>query len=415
MLNIPPSFIYYFEQLFLTGRGDYDSIGGAGPTPIIRGKVGLQTDDGFIIKPSYKQMNQVITTFHQSGWKKNTIQKSLRGIHDGLLDGHSLDDVVIPSLAYAQYHQIGYKGSIYKTLIACGIYHVRAVHVERALQSLYDSCYTYDQLMYISIDYLLGHYTPVRDNETAYLFPFSLHTWYTSPISSPNQVMNVNYPCMKDVYKNVSKVIQTIPYNKKTHSLFFHATNWRGYLYISEQINHNAGRKCLDFGYHPSFYITPTLYDAVEWGEKRSGNFSHEIAIMIFIVPNKFKKQLDYMELSGDLWKKVVVDSRRCKKDVHKNSIFGEGALMPRYNGMFEMKELRYKDFVYGAILQNPAQVLEKGSPPIAFHKKQMASKTDNGDKYLQKCLFGAICFRKGGDEGDEGDEGVDGYKSMHG
>ena len=405
MSFIPDSFMYYFEQLFLTGSGDYGSIIGGGQEKYI-----TASDK----KLSYKKMNQIIDTFHQSGWKKNTIQKSLHGIHDRLLDDHLLDDIVTPSFAYAQYHKIGYKGSIYKTLIACGIYHIRAVQVEKALRTLYNSSYTYDQLMYIAIDYLLGYYKPLRNKETAYLFPFSANTWNSLPSAPSKQIINVEYPCMMNLYKNVSEVVQTIPYNKKTHRLFFHATNWEGCIHISNKINHMRGRKCLDFGYSPSFYVTPTLYDAVEWGGKRSGNFSHEVAIMIFIVPVNFKEQLDYMELTGELWKKVVVTSRRCRSDLHTQQLIPGHDIIMKHNGDREMSELENKDMIYGAILQNPVQVLEKGSPPIAFRKKQMASKSELADRYLQKCLFGAICFCKHGSERNEGNEG-NMYKHMYG
>jgi hypothetical protein len=88
-----------------------------------------------------------------------------------------------------------------------------------------------------------------------------------------------------------------LPHNLQQTIHFFHATNWKGCLSILEAIRHDGPSRCLDFGLKSGFYISPSFKNTLEWGEKRSGGFSNEVAILVFSIPTNIPKRFKYINL----------------------------------------------------------------------------------------------------------------------
>jgi hypothetical protein len=159
---------------------------------------------------------------------------------------------------------------------------------------------------------------------------------------------------------------------------FFHATSWAGSLAIMEGVDRSQGRRCLDFGIYPGFYMSATALDCLEWGTKKNKLWSGETAILIFSVPTILPPPFSFKELKGSEWSSITAQSRECK-------------------GTREVSAIRAIDFLYGDMVSNPTAV-ERGTHAPATHrpaKKQFVSKTDAGDAFMDTCLTGCVHFKK--------------------
>lgn len=120
-----------------------------------------------------------------------------------------------------------------------------------------------------------------------------------------------------------------------TRQAFFHATNYQSAQAISKNgIKVAHCRHSLDFGSSPSFYLNPSIDNAIDW-IKTSKGFN---GIIVYWVETDRIKSMNYRDLvseGDDLWKKVVVASR-CT----------------------QVSEVDKDDFVYGYQLSNPRQIL---------------------------------------------------------
>ena len=92
----------------------------------------------------------------------------------------------------------------------------------------------------------------------------------------------------------------------------------------------------LDFGSYPSFYLNPSIDNAIDWIKNRKG-FN---GIVVYWVETDRIKSMNYRDLvskGDDLWKKMVVASR-CT----------------------QVSEVDKDDFVYGYQLSSPRQILSE-------------------------------------------------------
>ena len=159
---------------------------------------------------------------------------------------------------------------------------------------------------------------------------------------------------------------------------FFHTTSWKGSLKIIDKVDRMNGRKCLDFGIYPGFYMSQTALDCLDWGVKKSRLLSNEVAIMIFSIPLVLPDHIAFKELRGLEWTNITKLARRCAQTD-------------------ELRSIRSIDLLYGNMVSNSTAV-ENGSEIVSTHrppKKQLVSKTDAADKFIHECLTGCIYFRK--------------------
>jgi hypothetical protein len=212
--------------------------------------------------------------------------------------------------------------------------------------------------------------------------PIGLDNWFKHDKEIP--IINVSFKVNIDETKKMKTFIDKINSNNLSNEneLFYHTTTWNWAFHVMEKINHSHGRKCLDFGLLPGFYMGTRIKDTLEWGERifYSRGSKGEVATVIFSIPKKKPNNIRYKELVGDEWKYVVKMSRKCQAPPFHDEL-------PEVDGI---------DLIYGYMLRN-SETVKHGSPPMKYedNKKQLVSKTDKGDQYLQTKILGVIFYSK--------------------
>jgi len=244
------------------------------------------------------------------------------------------------------------------------------------LEPLQDSSYTYNQILDTAVYYLLEQYSPITEPHTSHLLrPDTVDEWFSH---KPNvSVFNMSQPCSSKAVSAIEEALSFIPV-KPTHKYFFHTTSWKGSLSIMEGVDRSLGRRCLDFGIYPGFYMSETVLDCLVWGAKKNRLWSNETAIMIFSVPNTLPPHISHKELRDNEWSSITSQSRECKERQ-------------------ELRTIRSFDLLYGDMVRNPTAVEQGVEAPTTYSppKKQLVSKTDAGDAFIHSCLIGCIYFRK--------------------
>lgn len=266
--------------------------------------------------------------------------------------------------------------SIKESLLRIGLRSEVAYAVEPLLEPLQGSSYTDNQILDTAVYYLLEQYSPITEPHTSHLLrPDTVDEWFSH---KPNvSVFNMSQPCSSKAVSAIEEALSFIPV-KPTHKYFFHTTSWKGSLSIMEFLDRSVGRRCLDFGIYPGFYMSETVLDCLVCGAKKNKLWGNETAIMIFSVPNTLPPQISYKELRGHEWSSITRQSRECKERQ-------------------ELPSIRSTDLLYGDVVGNPIAV-EQGVEAPTTHsppKKQLVSKTDAGDAFIHTCLIGCIYFRK--------------------
>ncbi|CAG8788499.1 14261_t:CDS:1 [Gigaspora margarita] len=122
-----------------------------------------------------------------------------------------------------------------------------------------------------------------------------------------------------------------------TYHAFFHATNQQSAQAINKNgIKISYCKRDLDFGADPSFYLNPSIDNAIDLIKNRSG-FNGIVVYWVNMDRIKSMKYRDLVSEGEDLWKSVVVASR-CE----------QGSAVDD------------DDFVYGYQLSNPREILSE-------------------------------------------------------
>ncbi|CAG8768349.1 12893_t:CDS:2, partial [Dentiscutata erythropus] len=122
-----------------------------------------------------------------------------------------------------------------------------------------------------------------------------------------------------------------------TYCAFFHATNQQSAQDISKNgIKLSYCKRDLDFGSDPSFYLNPSIDNAIDLIKSRRG-FNGIVVYWVNMDRIKSMKHRDLVSEGEDLWKRVVVASR-CEQDSAVDD----------------------DDFVYGYQLSNPREILSE-------------------------------------------------------
>lgn len=331
----------------------------------------LQTKESQHIAP------RVLATFANAGWNTSFLKIHFANLQDPFLEGWTVSQFVEH---YAKHlvHQIALSektARISDILKQAGVHGQKAKAVERLCEPLLGSSYTRFQILDCALEYLLGKYIPLTADASFFLEPQRVNEWI--PYRG-KRILNLPFQCsytrIPTLQKRLNQLFPPYPH----HTLFFHTTNWRGTGSLFESIHHTHGRKCLDFGYTPGFYMFETVDDCVEWGVKRGLLWSHEVALLVFRLPLPPPSDLELTVLERTAWNVCVQASRDCRMSD---------------KSLLHMD--RHSDFVYGPMLANVDRYAIEGPRTHSPKKMQLVSKSHKADAFLEQCLQGALVFRK--------------------
>jgi hypothetical protein len=282
----------------------------------------------------------------------------------------------------------GFQGTISQTLQRIGVKVSAATTAETLVKHLLeDSMYTNFQVAEYALEILLGQYQPLTPPTEPYFFSTNTVNKWVSFEST--KLMNLPFSCTPTHFTAVADKIQQLNtfINNNTNvpkKLYFHTTNWRSSIDIQDEVRHEVGRKCLDFGLCGGFYLSDSLSNSLEWGVKNAKPWQKEVAIVVFGLPETLPAtyKVKWFTTPSEEWSTLTTESRKCAKKKYCPS---------------EIKSIRKYDFIYGPMVNNPESVKTQGLPPSTHTppKFQLVSKTTNSDRFLQRYLKGILVFQK--------------------
>jgi hypothetical protein len=329
---------------------------------------------------SRKATTELINELVRRGWDTEFVHNALRHLDDEMLIEYP-NTVFIKKYFTALIRKLGFQGSVYKSLLSIGLREDVVDLLTSMLEPLLGSSYTNEQVLDTAIYYLQDKYIPISPPNTTHVIqPKLTDKWFNyTHETKPVLLYNLGKPCRLDSEKAFRHALTSLPKKNDEYVYLFHTTSWKGSFNIMEGVDHRCGRNCLDFGIFPGFYLSKSSTVCLDWGSKKAKLWSDEVAVMIFSVPLTLPSHLEFKHLSGDEWVAVTQESRRCRQESR------------------EVRSVMYSDLLYGDMVSNPALVKESNQLPKTHKppKKQIASKTTTGDKFLNTCLIGCMYFQK--------------------
>jgi hypothetical protein len=332
-----------------------------------------QKGSGYTRSKTTTRAKTVLDSLARKGWHKTYIKTALHNLDDNLLYGWPEE------LFQESYMKETVK--LHKTLelslINIGVKPSKARETAVIMSYLENTCYTSKQLLDNAIEYILGKFDPITHPDVKHFFqPDVLDIWIPY---KRKELINVPYSCQHSVINRFEQTIRATFPTSDAGKILFHTTNWRSVTYLINNIILSRGRACLDFGYNPSFYVSESPLDALEWGIKNSHKWSYEVAIFVFYVPNNFQTEFEFKDLrnNADEWKWAVSTFRDCE-----------------YLPDAVDYEETY-DFIYGPMMSNPSDYVSQGPKMHKLPIMQMAAKTNMASRYLYRCMKGAMIFKK--------------------
>lgn len=235
---------------------------------------------------------------------------------------------------------------------------------------LEDSSYDLTHLSDIIVEYATNKYKRLAVPGCKYLYErgHTQDTWEVEPALGHNiRICNTANIHDDNVSHQLRRVLNTLNESK----LLFHCTNWDGARNICHKgPKYALGRQCLDFGVLPSFYVTPHIETAIEWGVKSSERWGNEIAFLVFRDITSHIRKTRTFSHPDKAWQELTTKSRRCQDNVLDNM-----------------------QLVCGPMVANSKQV-QLGIETSRTHahiKYQVASKSDVSDAALKSALIGVL------------------------
>jgi hypothetical protein len=248
----------------------------------------LQEGGGFSLtraKPKTVHSTFVKRTLMENGWKKSFIDKKFKHLNDDMI-AEWPNNLFINNYLQHLVSKTNFTEDLVYDFQTLGIKKTIAQLLGSRLKPLENTCYTHQQLLFFGIEFLMGKYAPITTPKTTHpFFPNRINMWTMYATNDYNVLIyNIKYRCNPALESILIPILTRA--TKDDHNLYFHATNWGACLSILNRIDRTAGRACLDFGKEPSFYLSTTLRDSLDWGQKldTSAN-SHETGIIIFSLP----------------------------------------------------------------------------------------------------------------------------------
>lgn len=329
------------------------------------------------IKSTNKLVQKLKEFMIQKGWRKLYIDKVFGNLSDFEIDYETFE-FYMTKFARMWFSSINTE-LCEETLYQIGLSKIISRRLYKVIEPLTDASYTNEQLFDYALEYLLGTFLPISTVDTQY---------FVKDIPEDEWINHDQYGYCFNIsksktewidYNRLEKAINEI--HRKDHTIFYHCTNWKNSLnIINNGPSNHFGRKCLDFGIRPSFYLTPNIDVALSWGLKSNSIWGKEVAILAFHVSDKILKsrqnsyKVKFFENATDEWKQLTSSSRRCQ--VNKN-------------------ELDDYHFVYGPMLANVPKIHIEDAKAHKPIKYQLASKKDKTERYLKKNYIGTIWLNK--------------------
>ena len=321
----------------------------------------------------------LLTEFVRRGWRPDYVTTTFGQLHDRLIREYEPREF-IEKYAETAVRRLGLESydAVADVLIQIGLRADVSRHLEHIVEPLHGNSYSDLQIIDTAIAYLLGHYTPMMPPTTTHPIEAAVtDVWmnYTHE-SKTISIYNMSRACSNAALPQFNTALESLPRSSDS-TFYFHSTSWRGSLSIMEGVSRLVGRRCLDFGIFPGFYMSPTPQDATGWGYANHRVWADEVAIMIFCIPNIYPSHLNYKELVGSDWVQVTSHSRLCRDST-------------------DIRSIRRTDILYGDMVKN-ASAVRSGAEPVTHTppKKQLVSKSDAGDSFIHECLVGCIYFQK--------------------
>lgn len=239
-------------------------------------------------------------------------------------------------------------------------------HTELYLKITKDlDSYSNHQLIDIIIEYATGKYEPIAPPTKPFLFENEPEVFFEQMIEGkPVKTMNCTRSKLPDLQQHIGSL--------GGDSLLYHAASWSGALSIvKDGPLTTIGRKCLDFGMTPSFYMSLNIDIAVDMALKQKHRWHNELAIVIFR-PIKLDKEKIFASPDQE-WKQLTGLSRQCK-----------------VNSLDKLK------YIYGPMVSNAADA-SIGKPPRTHNpiKYQVAVKGSKATKELAKNILCVLFIQK--------------------
>jgi hypothetical protein len=342
--------------------------------------------------------NRLLPLLVERGWSRRAVTHMFRALSDSYVGTHHLYGFAEEWMKYRADHSTAETPT--EVLLEIGI---RAPIVRlldaRICIPLANTCYTDAQLVDIAIEYLLRRHVSITApdpfaHQTHPFQPDHINTWFTLPADEEDEdilrppAINLPFHCSSRKESRVQTFLNTLSvHNSDTHDLHFHTTSWPSVYPILRELQHTAGRTCLDFGLHPGFYMSQSLNDALGWGHSLSANFDYEVAILVFSLPKLFPPTLRVKHLEGEEWTTVTQQARRCVRDKARL----------RTGHIPEIASIRRYDFLFGDMVANVKDMRYHSALPLPHTppKTQLASKTRRGDLFLQEHIVACLFFQK--------------------
>jgi hypothetical protein len=313
-------------------------------------------------KPT-KQLTLFKKYFVSIGWKSNFIQKCFSESDGKFLKNESFD-YWIQSFAISWFNEnntdflsvlrnLHFKPKVLQTLI-------------NLISPLLNTSYSDSQLFDIVLDNVLQRNKPV--SSASFLLDLQENTWKTTKEYGESVLYNFKIPLKTLVKQKINN----------NHLYLYHATSWNYALdIVNNGIDHLKGRRCLDFGIIPGFYLSDDIKNAFDWCQKNKLNWKNEMCVIIFKVSTLYKKlKTKTFEIADNEWEYLTKNSRLCQ--TNRN-------LLDTY------------DMVHGPMVANVSEVVKNKAKPTThtIQKFQFASKSDRSDSVFNKARFGIIWLQK--------------------
>ena len=158
-------------------------------------------------------------------------------------------------------------GSFYNNLRVIGLTVKVAKHLVHLFEPISGTCYTDKQLVCMAVEHLLGHNLCIGGPITTHVFkPELVNAWFTVD-KVKYKLLNIPNVCIPNLASDMCAFISC----SSDFTLYFHTTSWSSSRKIFKGIKYSYGRPCVDFGVDPGFYMSDSLKDSLDWGQKIIG------------------------------------------------------------------------------------------------------------------------------------------------
>lgn len=232
-----------------------------------------------------------------------------------------------------------------------GITDSNILKILRGIVKNQSDTYTKSQLFDICIEYAQHPYKEQRPDQSHLYMQKYKSKQAVDPDTWTDYNGHMIYNLSQNTHENVQHSVSSLPQTDPSTKLhMYHVTSWKmvACKFVQQHINVNAGRKCLDFGQTPSFYLTDSIATAIEYVERQQATYKCEVVIMIYEVDKSVTDKDDDGQLvfheANASWRRLIKYSRQCNAAKRDEAIEGNG-------------------FIYGPMCANPEDV-KYGNPP---------------------------------------------------